>query len=229
MEKKRQYLLFALLAGFLLYLGLVFQQELLANIILPAATVVWLLLRIFVLSIDQQIYWWLLIFLVGLIALIRLFRDPGAIEPDQLPDANPTLDRVRHWQTSILSNIYENGERNYLKADLRRLLTTMYSARRPGSAHFEIEAALEQRQISLPEPIYTYLCADQPVAPRQTFIKHPVAAIKQTLRMAPQRWLRRWTGREAAEYYEAIDEVLTLMETSLEMKYDDDPSATRNH
>lgn len=198
MAKKRRYLFFALLAGFLLYLGLVFQQALLANVILPAATVVWLLLRIFILRFDQQIYWWLLISVVMLLALIRLLRDPGAIEPDQLPDSNPTLDRVRHWQVSILSDIHETGERNYVTKELRSLLTAMYSAGRRGSANFEIEAALRQRQISLPEPIYTYLFADKPAAPRQSFIKHPLGSIKQTLRtvrLAPQKWLRRWTGQ----------------------------------
>ncbi|MCX6031490.1 MAG: hypothetical protein NT169_19595 [Chloroflexi bacterium] len=232
MGKNRRLLILLLFVGLLLFLGLVFQQFLLANFILPAATVAWLFLRIFVLSIGQQVYWWLLILLIVLLALIRLFWGAGTIESYQLSDSNPTLDRVSHWRTSILLDLHETGERNILKRDLMWLLTTLHTTRQHGSANYEIEAAINQHQIPVPETIYTFLCVHEPMAPRQAFLKHPVGSIKQTLRsirLAPKKWIRRWSGREAVEYYRAIDEVLILLETSLEMKYDDESVGTHDH
>lgn len=216
MEQKRRYLFWGLVAGLVLFLGLVFHQFLLAGIILPVATVLWLLLRLFVLSIDQQIYWLLLIFLIVLFGFIRLLRVTGAPDPDPSPEPNPTLDRVHYWQTSILSNTREIGERNYLRQDLRRLLAARYAAGRQGSAHFEVEAALKQRDIPLPEPIYAFLFEAEPEAPAQPFFRDPVGSIARVLRsarQAPRRLLRRWSGREAAEYRRTIDEVLTLLES----------------
>jgi hypothetical protein len=231
LEKSRRILFFVLFAGLLLFLGLVFRQLLLANVLVPVATVVWLLLRIFVLSIGQEVYWWALIVLIVVLALFRLLRASGTIEPHQVTQSNATLERVRHWQDSILSNVHETGDDHTFKRDLSWLLTSLYTSRQQGFANFQIREALQQHEIPLPERVYCFLFADDPVAPRQNFFKHPVRASIQLLdsmRMAPRRWIRKWTGRDTAQYYDAIDELLTLMETSLEMKSDEDPTGIRN-
>ena len=231
MKNKRPLLLFFLLMGFLLSLGLLFQQFFLTHLILPVATVFWLLLRIFVLSIDQQIYWWMLISLVVFLAIHRISWGPETIEPYQDPGSNQTLDSVDHWRNSILSNVHETGENHMLKRELMWLLASMVSSRQKGSAHFEIKDALKAHQIPLPEHVYAFLFSNEPEESRQPFFHNPVRTFKQILqsiRRSTQKKIRRWTGREAAEYYQAIDEVLTLMESTLEIKYDDDPTGPRN-
>ena len=77
------------LPGAVLLASLAFPQILLENVILPTAMLLWLLLRIFVLSIDQQVYWWGAISLAAAAALVLLLREsPGApfsIRPVPVP------------------------------------------------------------------------------------------------------------------------------------------------
>ena len=115
------------------------------------------------------------------------------------------------------------------------LLTSTYSSRREGGfarANFQIEEALRQHQIPLPASVYAFLFADEVQAPRATFSQDPIGFLRQLLRpirLAPGKWIRRWTGREAAEYYRAVDELLAVMETTLEMHYDAEPTQTDHH
>ncbi|MCL4562214.1 MAG: hypothetical protein M1281_16580, partial [Chloroflexi bacterium] len=218
---------FILLAALLLFLGLVFREYLLANIVMPLATVVWLLLRIFVLSIDQQVYWWGLIALTATLALIRLFRSASKVEDEQPRDPNPALKRVTYWRTFIQLNTHEPKEKDSFRRELMWLLTSMYSSRQPGHANYEIQEAFKERQIPLPEAVYNFLFAGSPAAPRQSFWRDPLGYSRQLLQALHQtyrKWMRRWTRREAAEYYQAIHEVLTMMESSLEISYDDKPA-----
>ncbi len=231
MERRRRILFVALVAALLLFLIVVFRQPLLAYVVVPVATVVWLLLRIFVLSIGQQIYWWALIFLVAGIFLFRLLWRPETMHADEPLQPNASMERVEHWRAAIRSNSQETGEALALKRDLAWLLTSMYATGQGGVANFQVREALERREIDLPEPAYAFLFANAPAAPRPSFVKHPVGAARQVLgsaRRAPARWVHRWSGRAAADYYQAIDEVLTLMETSLEMEHDNRPSGTRD-
>ena len=49
----------------ILFVGLLFWPFVLDDIIAPASLVVWILLRIFVLSIDQKYYWGAAIFITA--------------------------------------------------------------------------------------------------------------------------------------------------------------------
>jgi hypothetical protein len=231
MNKNRRLLLFLLIMGLILFLSLVFWQFLLANLILPVATVFWLLLRIFVLSIDQQVYWWLLISLVIFLAIFRIYSRTEILQPSQTLDSNQTLDSIHHWRNAILANARDSSENNTLKRELMWLLTSMYSSRQQSYAHYEIKEALEQRQIPLPEPVYAFLFSNEPEKSRSTFFQNPVRALKQILqsiRREAQKKIRRWSGREPAEFYTGIDEVLSFMETTLEINDDNDPISHRN-
>jgi hypothetical protein len=232
MKKTSRYPLIFLLVGLLVFLGLVFQQALLAYLVLPIATVVWLLLRIFVLSVDQQAFWALLIVVIVLMTVLRLLGRPEWIEQSHVPVSNPVLNRASSWQDSILANIHYTGESNTAKQNLISLLASIKSSRQPGAGEYETRKALKRRQVDLPEPIYAFLFADEPVPPAQSFFAHPAAVVQRKLesvRMAPRKWIRRMSGRETAEYYQAIDQVLTLMEISLEMKHDDKHIDVPNH
>ncbi len=231
MEKYRPLLFFVLLAGLILF-GLVFWQFIVDDIIVPVALVVWLFLRLFVLSIDQQVYWWALVLLGALLLLIRLFAEMSPVESLRQPsDSNAVLDRVAFWKTSILGFSPESWKSITIRRDLIWLLAGLYATRQPGSLNFEIEEILRERRIPLPEPVYAFLFAQAPPPP-PPFFKHPLESIRHrlaTLRQAPQKWIHRWSGREKADYYVAIDQVLTFMENSLEIKNDDEPFDPHDH
>lgn len=232
MGTNKRWLLFILVICFLAFLGLVFWEFILANLILPVAAVAWLFLRIFVLSISQQAYWELIIFGALAFAIVRLFRGFGTSDVVQPHVSNTTLDTIRRWRNSIQSNIMETGEKHPLKRDLTWLLASTFSSGRQGSASYEIKEAMQQHEIPLPNSVYTFLFNYEPVEPRPPFTRHPIRFFGWILVRAQKTsksWIRKRTGRQAAEYYQGINEVLSLMEDSLEIRHDDDPNFTDNH
>jgi hypothetical protein len=76
--------------------------------------------------------------------------------------------------------------------------------------------ALERGEIPLPEHIHAFLFPD-----KQKKSVRSLNKLIQSIRAAPRKWMRRWTGQDTAECYRMIDEVLCFMEESMEMKDDD--------
>ncbi len=224
MTLHRRYALF-LAGGVFLLLVLMFQQFLIANLVLPVATVVWALLRIFVLSIDQRVYWWILIGILVLAPLIRELRNPAPSHSERLSRANLWLERVDSWRGSILANVQETGDSSMIKHNLAWLLTSLYATGQQKSADYEIKMALQQGEMGIPDSLHAFLWPP-PRPARPPFFKDPVGFARHTvrsLRNASALRIRRWTGREAAEYYRAIELALAHMETSLEIHDDDAP------
>ncbi len=214
MSKNLRLLGLILFAGLLLVLALAFQQFVMANVILPAATVVWLFLRIFVLSVDQHTYWWGLIMLAVLAALVRLFQLSTANAHNLISDpCLPPRGREWSWRDSILSNALAPSAKDSVKREISWLLASLYSKAKTGSAPYEIREAFLKRQIPLPETVHSFLFASDLLA--QTGTSHGAFS---RARHAFRAWIRRRTGRELADYVRSIDEALIFMETSMEMK-----------
>lgn len=233
-QPRRALLLIA--AGLFFFLSLVFWRELFDYMILPTATVVWVLLRMFVFSIDQESYWALLLLLIALAGAWQLIRWllPRMAGPEIEPPlvSNPALDRVVFWEDVLRSEIAETGVIGTPKSELMKLLTSMYCSQQQGAANYRIEEALRERQIPLPVSLYTFLFARGATAPRRTFSQDPIGFFKQvfrSIRLAPAKLMRRRSGRDAATFRRAVDELLTLMETTLEMKDDVEPTDTPHH
>jgi hypothetical protein len=69
----------------------------------------------------------------------------------------------------------------------------------------------------LPARIYAFLFPEETqVAKRSWKLR------LQQLAESPRRWLRRWTGRDRAQYYQAIEETLTFMEALMEVRHGGD-------
>ena len=97
---------------------------------------------------------------------------------------------------------------------------------------FQIDEALRQRGIPLPDSIYAFLYGDGAPAPRPGFFQDPIGflvALGQSIRYAPARLLRRRSGREAADFRRSVEDVLALMETMLEMNHDAEPNDAPPH
>lgn len=159
MNKRLRYLLFAFSIGLLLLLTLLFRQFVLAGILLPAATAVWLILRIFVLSIHQQVIWWGVIFLSAIMAIRGFYRRSAVDFRIPPSDSNPEVDRVSTWRESIRLNVRAAVGEDLFRRDLMWLFTSLYSSRQQGEAKYKIREAILNRQIPLPR---IHLCLPAP-------------------------------------------------------------------
>ena len=200
----------------LLFLGMLFWPFILDQIIAPVSLVVWLLLRVFVLSIDQKYFWGIIIFIV-LVFLYRLLPASQPVGPtDQSLNPNATLRTIETWRSLFTLIGYNNPEVKILKRELIRLLLSLYATKKRTTADYELFEALQKGEISIPENIHNFLFLEEPQESRRS-----IKTWLQSIGNIPRVWVRRWRGQEAADYYRLIDEVLSFMETSLEMKNDD--------
>ena len=205
-----------LFISIVLLLGMFFWPFILNEVIKPTSLVVWLLLRIFVLSIGQQYYWVAIIF-VAVFCLFRILpQEQIPAPPGNSQDSNATLKTIEYWRSLFTLTKDDGSDEIILKRELIQLLLFLYSSKQHTSANFGIYDALQRGEIPLPEHIHTFLFLNEPKETGRSFKK-----LVHSIRITPTKWLHRRTGEETAEYYRMIDEVLSFMETSLEMKNDD--------
>ncbi len=223
MNISRRTTVIVLFLGLFLVLGILVRSFILENVVKPFALVLWAIWRI-LLSVDQKYYWGLLIFSAMFYLFYRLSREPAVFKQSHQSNFNATLETVSYWRNSILFTSDEIDQANVLKRSLGDMLATLYAAKQPGTASFEIYAALKRRHLPLPEEIYDFLFPSE--------LSGSVGPLKQVLlkiRQTPGKWMRRWTRRDLAEYYRSIDEVITFMETSMEIEHDQGHIETHNN
>ena len=215
---RRTVLIIAFILGLFLLVGFAFPSFVLDNFIAPIALVLWLCWRI-LRSVDQQVYWIALIFSVAMYALIRLYRwalGVDTLEQTQSPDSNAALEKISYWRTSIRLTGFRIDRSNILEHHLAQMLAAVYASKQLHVTPYEIYSALEQREMPLPEPVYTFLFPAQ-----SSGAKRSIKQMLRSLRDIPRRQIRRWTGREKAEYYQLLDQVLQFMESVMENEHDD--------
>ncbi len=199
-----------------LFFGLLNWQYVLTDILQPITLVLWLLLRIFVLSIDQQYYWWGLI-LILVVLMVRLIpREQPVIENVEANRLNETLNSIEHWRSLYIPN-ETNAYGKFLEREYLHMLVTMYSAKLRTAPDFKLYDALRQGEIPIPENIRGYLYAELPRRDDWS-LRMTIKAIRDW----PGKILRRATGRDIAAHYQRIEDVLAFFESSLEMNNDDE-------
>ena len=215
---RRTVLIIAFILGLFLLVGFSYPSFVQDNFIVPIALVLllcWRILR----SVDQQVYWFALIFAVVIYCLIRLYRwalGVATLEQTRSPASNAALEQIRNWRTSIRLTGFRIDRSNILARNLAKILAAGYASKQLHVTQYQIYSALEQREMPLPEPVYTFLFPAQSSGAKRS--------IKQTLRSLrdiPRQQIRRWTGREKAEYYQLLDQVLQFMESIMENEHDD--------
>jgi hypothetical protein len=214
----RRVLIIALILGPFLLIGFMFPSFIQDNFVTPIALVLLLGWRI-VESIDQQIYWYLLICAAALYAFIRLYRlvqMPDTFEQTRSPDSNAALEQINYWWISLRLTDFRRDRSGGLQRSLAHMLAASYASKQLHVTQYEIYDALEQRQLPLPEPIYTFLFPAQ-----SSGAKRSIKQLLRDLRDIPRRQIRRWTGREKAEYYQLLEQVLKFMESVMENDDDD--------
>lgn len=219
MKISRQLLFFIFFLLLFLLGGMLFWPFILQEVIIPVSQAVWLLIRIFVLSIDQKYYWIAIILVAAFVLLIRQIfinqTSASAIVTEELPDSNATLRSVDKWQSLFSMNDEVNEEEKILKRELVHLLLSLYSIKQRTEADYQLFDALEQSEIPLPPYIHAYLFEKSENNDRP-FIKR-----LKMIGGIPGKWMRHWSGQDKAEHYQMINDVLDFIETSLEMKNDE--------
>jgi len=217
MKISRQLLFFIFFLLLILFVGMLFWPFILREVIIPVSQAVWLLIRVFVLSVDQKYYWIAIILVAAFVLLIRqIFIDQAStIEVEVIPDSNATLRTVDKWHNLFSMNDEINEEEKILRRELIHLLLSLYSIKQRTEADFQLFGALEQGEIPLPANIHAYLF-ENAENNDSLFIKQLKA-----IGNLPRKWVRHWSGQDKAEQYQMIDDVLDFIETSLEMKNDE--------
>ncbi len=196
-------------------LAVFFGPFFLNEIIAPASRIAWLLLRIFVLSIDQYYYWGAIIVAVVILLFRLLSQDHTDPRSADIPETNETVKNLEYWRGQFTQTAHDERSEKTLRRELVHLLLSLYALRRHTAADFRLYEALRLREIPLPENIHAFLFPDEP--------KDSGRSIKKLLQSVwdiPRKWIRRWTGAELAEHHRRIDDVLGFIENSLENKND---------
>jgi hypothetical protein len=213
MNVSRRSALIVLAVGVTLLLAFFFRGFLLELVVKPVALVAWLFGRA-VQSVDQKLYWGILIAAAVIYAFLRLARQLVDVAPSAPePEPNVTLDQIHIWRALIPLSAEEIGTPGILKHDLGKMLAAIFTSRQPEAVHWEIDEALRTRRIPIPDGVHAFLFPPEPPEGEPAFLGR-----WRALRRAPGRWIRRWTGREADEYYRSIEEVLAYLESSMEKK-----------
>jgi len=215
MNIARHVVISILVTAIALFAGMLFWPFILNNIIQPTALVAWILLRILFLSIDQQ-YFWTAVILVVIIFLFRLLpQEQAESQLDSYPAENAAIANIGYWRILLTYHDQNVRDEKTLKRELVHLLTSLYASKQRTAAKFDIYEALQQGEIPLPEHIHSFLFSEESQQSGRWIKK-----FFQSLQKTPRKWIRQWTGQEKAEHYRIIDETLTFMEATLEIKND---------
>jgi hypothetical protein len=216
MKFTRRIAVFALYIASLLFLGMLFWTFIYNEIITPTATAVWLFMRIFILSIDQK-YIWGAVILIIFVFLFRIIpRDTAPTPNEESPEVNETIYRIGYWRNLFTLTAPDIHFERILRQELIRLLVARYSSDQHRSNNFQLYEALHTGEIPLPVNIHAFLFPDKPKKSGKSF-----RDIIRSILIAPQKWMRRWTGKETAELYRNVDEVLRFIENSMEKRKND--------
>lgn len=201
----------AKIGGAILLLGLgvaalAFPRPFNAYVVSPVAISLWAVWRI-IISVDQSVYWVLLIALCCLLMLRVFSVHVGGPLPEAEQPATQQPTRVDHWRRVFReAGRTQEGEAT-LRGSLRNLLAaTVRQAEKP--VIDDLGQALAALHVSLPPRVRQYLAIDEHGQER------PSRSFPLVARLG--RWLRGAAGDDE----KVIDEVLQWMEDTMEIKRD---------
>jgi hypothetical protein len=217
MNISRRLVIFLFFLFLALLVGMVFWPFIQSQIIIPISQVVWVFLRIFILSIDQKYYWGAICFILAIILYRRLTPTyKQTVESGDFQNSNSTIRNIGYWRDLFTFIDQTDLSVKTLKLELAGLLLSLYAVKQRKSADFHLYDAIKQGEIPIPARIHDYLFVEESQISGRSIEKF-IQSIGRNFR----KWMRRWTGQEAAEQYRMIDEVLSFVESSLEMSHDD--------
>lgn len=203
------FLILLLLVG--LFIG--FRSFLMSYIIEPIALLFWAVWRI-ISSVDQNLYWIVLIVICAIL-VIRMIpsEKEGSPSPSYLYTYKPP-NRVEYWQTIIDESNLGKHKSEYLRNRIKELTMTVISqVEQPATT--ELDEIVAAGIPSLPLEARQYLFPSNG--------EDGISSIKDdqlNRTIGIPRWLRRWRSKYLHQNNAMLDEVLTWMETELEINHE---------
>jgi len=198
-------------------LTVLFWSFIAAEIIAPVALLAWLLLRIFILSIGQQTYWYAAAFVL-LLSLFRLWPKSPVNPPfERHAGGNVAIKTFERWRSMFLLTDHDLHSLRNLRWELVRLLLSLYATKQHSEADLKMHEALQRREIELPDTIHAFLFPGETPAKPRSFLRRV-----QDFWLLPLKWARHRALQQQArvECHRRIDDVLCFLEKSLEMNDD---------
>jgi hypothetical protein len=214
MNNLKKYLVALLLL--VLLLGPIFVESLrsffILNVVRPASFVIWAVLRILN-SVDQDIYWLMLILVCAILVIRLLPANPGSAQKGAYKYGYRASSRIEHWQVLITEAAPGTEDDRDLRDNLQRLFISALGPRgKQGPIDLEEIASGGKAPLSLRAQRFLLASKDYAEVPalRNRF---------RTFLLAP-RWMRRWTGKLTQQNTKLIDEILERMEREMEISHD---------
>ncbi|MBN1266908.1 MAG: hypothetical protein JXA25_15540 [Anaerolineales bacterium] len=211
MKLSRRWIIILTASPVVLVTVIIFRAIILNNKIKPAALVIWILLRTFILSIDPQYFWIAAIIAAGIILIRLLPHELATIQSESYIAANATIRNIELWRNQFAFDKQGMHGVNAAKQNLQHLLVSFYALKLNISNQYHVFRALEQGDIPIPEDIHAYLFTPELGKPGKT-----LAEKFHTIREVVQKRIRLWTGQEKARHYHMINEIINFMESQLE-------------
>ena len=203
----KKWLLWIYLLVFIVFLGAAFYFRLFlfANLILPAAQFFWLIYRVFA-SVNQRVYWALLVGLVIFLTYRILFSMPKETRDKYDVEANKPEGREQFWLETISKTIKnEEGARELLHRQLGQILRSA-SNLRIATNRDNPQTDLSNLRASLPPKLFSLLLDE---------------SLEDNKRFLVQRW---WDRKRSAKITcKDIEATITMMEDYLEIKHENEP------
>ena len=127
----------------------------------------WLFLRVFVLSVDQAIYWILIICGAIFVLLARISQAWQAREQAEEPESGQGLvpsarpRRVEDWRSLLADMTKSPLDARLTRQDLLDLLVQAYALETRVSANYLVAEAYKRREIPMPEELHAFLFGEE--------------------------------------------------------------------
>ena len=210
MTKRDRKLTLALLASGIALAALLFGPEILEGFVRPAVMGIWMLLRVFILSVDQIKLWTFLMLVLFILvasraALALMDSPPGQREEAAAPDQNATLGDIEYWRYMFAETPRDDREYGLARREFARLLLSAYASKERLVNDFTLYERFKSREIPLPEGVYDLVFSDERGAPRTRI----------------RTWLYRASGRNRIDYRRGLEQYLDFLKSYMEINDDE--------
>jgi hypothetical protein len=210
MTKRDRGLALAFLASGLALAALLFGPEILEGVVKPLAIGLWMLFRIFVLSVDQIKLWTFLLLALFTIfafraALALTAGSQGPRAEETAPDRNSTLGDVEYWRYMFAETPRDDREYGLARREFAKLLLSTYASKERLVNDFTLYERFKSREIPLPEGVYDFVFSEGRAAPGTRM----------------QAWLRRVSGHDRIDYQRKLGQYLEFLKSYMEISDDD--------
>ena len=206
-DTTKKWLTWIYILVFIVFLGAAFyfRSFLFANLILPVAQFFWAIYRVFA-SVNQGVYWVLLVGLVIFLAYRILFSIPKEAQDKYLAEAEKAVGREQFWEEAISKAIKnEEGAREFLHRQFGQLFRSASNLGIAANGE-DPQIALSNLQSSLPPKLLSLLLD---------------GSNEDKKRFPFQRWRNRRRSAKIAR--NEIEATITIMEDYLEIEHENEP------